>query len=299
MQRQSCVGAEASRGMADKRGVSILHVAHASKVAAISSATGPARLLNLGMRAALASGDLDVEVTEIRAPDGGVGEVADSFAVASRISEAVRDARDSDRRVVVLSSSCHTAIGSVAGMIGPERGVIWLDAHADFNTPETSGSGLLDLMTLASLTGRCWRTMCAGVPGFDPVSGSNTVLVGARDLDGDEAAMLAESGVVTVSASEALGLGAEAISALGKRTSSVYVHVDLDVLDSSEWKANAFATPGGITAEALVELVKRSCATCSVEVVAFTSYDPAFDEGDAVGQAALEVAMVIAESSER
>lgn len=149
----------------------------------------------------------------------------------------VRDARAADRRIVVLSSSCHTAIGSVAGMTGPARGVIWLDCHADFNTPESTGSGLLDGMTLACLTGRCWRRMCSKVPGFEPVLDANTLLVGARDLNDGEAT----------------------------------------------------------TAEALIEFLRRSWANCPVEVVAFTAYDPALDEGDAVGQAALEVATVIAE----
>lgn len=275
-------------------GIVILHVLHASEVAAISTAAGPARLLEAGLERALATGGLPVEVTEVVAPrSGSRGAVAASFAIADRIADEVRQARSRNELVVVLSGSCQTAVGSVAGMASLDRGVIWLDCHGDFNTPDTTQSGLLDGMTLASVTGRCWRTMCARVSGFSPVADENVVLIGVRDLDEGEASLLAESEIVAVSGADAALRGADAVTALGDRASSVYLHVDLDVLDPSVGRANAFVTAGGVNGEELRDLLESSFSHCPIGVVSFTSYDPEEDETGGVCQAALEAATVI------
>lgn len=274
-------------------GIVILHVLHASKVAAISTAAGAARFLEAGLARALGVGGLPVEVIEVVAPrSGSRGEVAASFAIADRIAEEVRQARSRNELVVVLSGSCQTAVGSVAGMASLDRGVIWLDCHGDFNTPDTTQSGLLDGMTLASVTGRCWRAMCARVSGFSPVADENVVLIGVRDLDEDEASLLAESEIVAVSGADA-ALRGDAVTALGDRASSVYMHVDLDVLDPSVGRANAFVTAGGVNGEELCDLLETSFAHCPIGVMSFTSYDPEEDETGGVCQAALEAARVI------
>ena len=67
--------------------------------------------------------------------------------------------------------------------MGEPPSVLWLDAHGDYNTPETTTGGFLDGMALAMLTGRCWRAMTAQVPGFEPVAEKRVVMFGTRDLD--------------------------------------------------------------------------------------------------------------------
>jgi arginase len=272
--------------------VTILHVTHASEVAAIRTAEGPRAIMDEGLVDALEGAGVPVEVERIdvervAGPKGAVGE---AFLIADRVARAVALGTSRGRLMVVLSGSCHAGLGAAAGVPGERRGVVWLDCHGDFNTPETTASGLVDGTTLAAITGRCWTTLCAGVAGFRPVRDEDVLLVGARDLDDEEARLLRESAVERIDAGAATTRGVEAIGALGGRADGVYLHVDLDILDPTVGRANAYATDGGLTVDELVTLAEATARRCPLRAVAFTSYDPAMDEDGAVRRAAVEVA---------
>ncbi len=131
---------------------------------------------------------------------------------------------------VVLSGSCFAGVGVVAGLAEPAPAVVWFDAHADFNTPDTSISGYFDGMGLAVLTGGAWQAMHARVPDARPVPESAVILAGARDFDPPEVRRL-EASAVTHLRPEELGGLAGALAAITPAPSGVYLHVDLDVLD--------------------------------------------------------------------
>jgi arginase len=81
----------------------------------------------------------------------------------------VREAIDKESRVLILSGNCGPAALSAVGTLNPQTtGVVWFDAHGDFNTPNTSASGFLDGMSLAVLTRRCWPALAARFVGFEP-----------------------------------------------------------------------------------------------------------------------------------
>jgi arginase len=107
-------------------------------------------------------------------------EVGTSFAVARRIAESVRQAVSSGAFPLVLAGNCLSCVGTLGGLGAPSPAIIWLDAHGDFNTPETTVSGFLDGMALATAVGRCWGKLAATIPGFCPVPEKQVVLVGAR-----------------------------------------------------------------------------------------------------------------------
>jgi len=98
-------------------------------------------------------------------------------------------------------------------------GIVWFDAHADFNTPETTNSGFLDGMGLAIAVGHCWRSLSRTVEGFRPVREGNVVLVGGRGASPAEKERLSRSGetvvegrrVHEVGGSEALGDALEGV----------------------------------------------------------------------------------------
>lgn len=276
------------------QGIAILNVLHASRVAAIPTAAGPQRLLEAGLAAGMGASGLPVRVVDVPVPRVEIpGEIARSFAVADSVAREVRDALARGDLAVVLSGSCHTAIGSLSGIAEDSRGVVWLDCHGDFNTPETTESGLLDGTTLASITGRCWRRMSSGVAGFSPVPDEDVLLVGARSLDAGEAALLEGSRVTVISRHDAATRAPAALRALGERTKGVYVHIDLDVLDPSVGMANAFATGGGFSSGDLQALLKEVVESCPVRVVALASYDPSVDETGGACDAALELARAL------
>ena len=156
------------------------------------------------------------------------------------------------------------------------------DAHADFNTPETTTTGFLDGTGLAALTGRCWQALTATIPGYRPVSDAHVVLVGARDVDPGEERELASSRVMRVEAARMQADGAapalrSALTELARHVSRVYLHIDLDVHEPSEAQANQYAVPGGLSASTVRDLVRLVSERFSIAAAALTSYDPTCD----------------------
>ena len=253
---------------------------------------GPEHLLENGLEEVLRRGGLAVRPVVLELGNTPPVEVAAAFELHGRISEEVDAALAAGESPLVLSGNCNACVGTVAGVGTDGLGILWFDAHADFNTPETTTSGFVDGMGLAIAVGDCWGSMSAGVPGFVPVEKSNVVLVGARDIQPAERERLDEAGIDVVAGGPAddegwyEGLGA-ALDALRTRVGRVYVHLDLDVLDpEGVGKANGFAVPGGLTEEELEEVLVMIRKRFAVAAVGVASYDPEPDEGGAVPKAA-------------
>src|SRR5439155_21217551 len=87
-----------------------------------------------------------------------------------RIAVAVRAVRAAGQFPVVLSGNCNSAVGTLSGLTPARRAVFWFDAHGDCNTPDTTATGFLDGMGLATVLGLCWYQLAASVPGYHPVS---------------------------------------------------------------------------------------------------------------------------------
>lgn len=269
--------------------VEILHVRHESSVAAISTAAGPARLLEAGLVERLESTGASVSVSESTlAQNSPLNPIAASFRVAGLISDAVRAALAAGRTPVVLAGSCHVAIGAVAGLPVSRRGVVWLDCHGDFNTSETTTSGLLDGTTLATITGRCFAAMSSAVAGFSPVPDEAVVLMGIRELDPLEEKLLSRSDVLCLSTAETRLEADHILAAYGESVENVYLHLDLDALDPSAGVANAFARPGGFSARELEQLVDTVARSTPARVLAVTSFDPDADRDGGACEAALD-----------
>jgi len=263
---------------------------------------GPDALVRHGAASALRAAGHDVDAESVEVDDVFPAEIATTFALYRQLAGRVRTATAEGRLPLVLSGNCGAAVGTVSGArrSADERvGVVWFDAHGDFNTPETSGSGFLDGMMLAALAGRCWRAMTASVPGFAPVRAADVALVGARDLDPAEGEALGRSGVTLVpwerlrerGAAEALeGTLAE----LARRVERVYIHVDVDVLDPARARGNALAPPGGLTPDELADAVRAVRVRCGVAAAGIASYDPAYDTDGSVYRAAVAALEAVA-----
>src|SRR6202008_4960421 len=211
---------------------------------------GPEALLDGGLPHVLRKDGQKVHVKIAELPaNSWHAEIQTGFELMRMLSVAVRDARDSDRLPIVLAGNCNTAIGTVAGLGADATGVEWFDAHADFNTPETTNSGFLDGTAVAILTGRCWTQLAATVPDFTPISDARVCLVGTRDIDSLEGGLLDESSVQVVAPRQLHSELPPTLSSINEHVDRVYVHLDLDVLDSGVASANKFAVAGGLTLE--------------------------------------------------
>src|SRR2546423_3461625 len=155
-------------------------------------------------------------------------EVQSALAIDRWVAAQVRASLDAGAMPLVLSGNCITSVGTCAGIhahAGRAPAVCWFDAHADFNTPETTASGFLDGMALGMLTGRCWTQLAATIPGFEPVPESRVALFGARHLDPAEETALRTSGVRWLRSVDDAAAVATALRALRDTSDHVYLHV--------------------------------------------------------------------------
>jgi arginase len=253
---------------------------------------GPAHILEHGLRDALLQHGYALASTDLKVDF--VTENAAAFGVCRALSEGVRAARQAQAFPLLLTGNCGSALGTVAGLGIEKTGIVWFDAHGEFNTPDTTRSGFLDGMGLATITGRCWQGLASTVPGFSPMPDNHIVLVGARELDPEERLLLENSSIGYVSAAQVRDLGvqdalAPHLERLRQGVEQVYVHLDLDVLDPTEAQANAFPTPGGLTVAEVKQAIEAVKAQFRIAAGGLASYDPSCDSDNRALNASLEL----------
>jgi arginase len=234
-------------------------------------------------------------VVRVAPVDESRPELARVFSLLRRLARSVARARDRGAFPLVVAGNCISCVGTTAGAAaGGELGVVWLDAHGDFDTPEDNLSGFTDVMSLAILTGGCWRALRETVPGFASVAERHVVLAGTRDLEPYQRDRLARSDVrIVPGAVDAGELGA-ALDALRAEVGRIYLHVDLDVLDRSVGRANLYAAPGGPDLDGVLAAIDAACTRFDVAAAALTAYDPRADDTGAIAGAAGSIARRIA-----
>jgi arginase len=246
---------------------------------------GPLHLIDTGLVRELTAAGHDVQLVPIRLPEGFSIEAGAAVEAQRRVAEAARAARGESRLPILLAGNCNASLGVLAALGPGATGLVWLDAHADFNTPETTLSGFFDGMALSMITGSAWQAMAATVAGFHPLDERNVLLVGARDLDAAEEQRLAASHLQRIAAEDIPELAAGAVAQLARRVSRLHFHIDLDVLDPSVGRANAYAAPGGLSLVQTETLIAAAGARCEIAAAAFTAYDPQEDTDGRIGGA--------------
>jgi arginase len=285
--------------MEDHPDIRIIAVPYDSGHPGLRMGAGPEHLLDNGLGEGLRSEVRRPSVTTVRHEREPTAEVATAFELHVLVSGRVRRALADGEVPLVLSGNCNTSVGTLSGADPEGMGVVWFDAHGEFNTPETTTTGFIDGMGLAIAVGHCWKAMARGVPGFSAVPEENVVIAGVREVDPAEQERLDASKIAVVGADrmEKQGLGAlaTALDALKTRVDRVYVHLDLDVLDAGKvGKANEFAVEGGPNAEELQATLGMVRERFEVAAIGIASYDPTFDADGRVLRAAVASARSLA-----
>jgi arginase len=185
--------------------------------------------------------DLDVPLppdTVITA-DLPAGDVWDRLsALYTGVAAAVAAEAGRGGRPVVVSGDCMTALGTMSGLqrAGVQAGIVWFDAHGDVQTLETTTSGYLGGLPLRLLMGYRPELIAARL-GLRAVPEHQVALVDARDLDPPEVSYLAGAQVRRSEVGE--------LDAAGLPGGPLYVHLDLDVIDSGQLPGLRFPAPGG------------------------------------------------------
>jgi len=220
-------------------------------------------------------GNVKIPVRDELPVEGGLAFLPSVVEACTAVYEAGLEAFAAGEIPVFLGGDHSIALGTVAAAteVGPV-GLLWIDAHGDFNTPTTSPTGNLHGMPLAALTGQGSPDLIdVGRPG-PKVSASDVVLVGLRSLDTAERSLLRASGVTvfTMREIDEQGIGQVANKAIRRLAHMAKIHVslDMDSLDPTEAPGVGTPVPGGLTyreAHVLLELVAASASVGSVDVV--------------------------------
>jgi arginase len=220
----------------------------------------------------------------IPAADPSAGEVTRIFDLLRAHALAVRAAVQRGAFPLVLAGGCISAAATVAGAAGGGPvGAVWLDAHADLDTPADNLSGSMDVQALSLLTGSAWEAAAATIPGFAPLAEHDVCAVGVRDLADYQRDRLAASGVRRYDGA--------ALAALPRR---VYLHVDLDVLDTSVGVANRHAAAGGPSLDEVLATIDATFDHATVIAAALTAYEPRYDRSGTIRAAAHAIAARVA-----
>jgi len=280
--------------------IQLLAVPYDSGNRGVRMGAGPEALLKAGLERALREKGhrVHTKIAELPA-NSWHAEIQTSFELMRMLSSAVDDAVKSGRYPIVLAGNCNTAVGTIAGLGAQSTGVAWFDAHADFNTPETTASGFLDGTAVAIITGRCWTQLAATVPGFEPVPDDRVCLIGARDIDSLEGGLLDQSAVEVIEPRKLRADLSSGLASIKQRVREIYVHLDLDVLDAEVATANSYAVAGGLSIDDVEYALSHIGKEFSIAGLTLSAYDPSADTDGAAATAAIRLICAAARFASR
>ena len=264
------------------------------EVQARISETSARDLRGVGELSSALATHLDIAPTVIQGRAGPFGrtpweeDLEASRDVLAHAGALVAEHLGAGRQPVTVASDCSLALGTLPRVAShqPDARVLWLDAHTDFDTPQTSTIGFLGCMSLAGAVGR-WDS---GLGAIDP---ARVVHAGARTRPGEfdeRGHREAEQSAITMVAVSA-DMTEHVLGALAN--AAVYVHLDPDVLDPSV-NAVAYARNGGLSADQLLGLLGSVAARGPVLGLEVTAYHSSDDVGERAGLTQLLVEAVSA-----
>jgi arginase len=265
-----------------------------------------ARLEALGHQV-VDGGNIRVEIAETQHSGSAnarfLHEIADT---CTRTAETVVETLEHGMTPLVLGGDHSLAVGTVSGVAHFYRrqnqkiGVIWIDAHSDINTPDTSPSGNIHGMPLAALLGLGESSGLAPLSqifGYSPkISPENTVIIGVRDIDSAERENIRRAGIAEVYTMRDIDergmrtVMEEALRAAGRGTAGYHVSLDMDWIDPEDAPGVGTPVRGGATyreAHLAMEIIADHGRLLSLEIV---EVNPIIDEHNRTADLAVELA---------
>lgn len=229
-----------------------------------------------------------------QAEGGGLRHLPEVIAACEAIYQVAKTCAPTPEVPIFLGGDHSIAIGTVGGTAtaGP-LGLIWIDAHGDFNTPETSPSGNIHGMPVAALIGDGHPDLVNLGHAGPKLRPQEIAMIGIRDLDGSERERLALSGihVYTMRDVDELGMATVARRALShlNHLPQIHVSLDMDSIDPDTAPGVGTPVPGGLTyreAHLLMEILAESGKVSSIDVV---EINPILDDGNRTAELAVEL----------
>src|SRR5437773_4613890 len=234
------------------------------------TSVGPNTMANGGIQQILSDTNAEVRVEEVALTPAELTEYGAwkklGWALGHFSDLVAKNERDGYFTVGLLAT-CPSMPGLVAGLqhSGPPGkplriGMLWLDAHPDFNTPETTRSGSLGGMPVAVATGRALQRMRLDAHLDPPVADRFLVMGGVRLVDPLEQELLDKSEIQQLSVDDLRNLTPAVfaqLDRLSKITDKLYIHIDMDVLDPREVMGHGNKVPNGPSSEQLARLFEE------------------------------------------
>jgi arginase len=246
-------------------------------------------------------GDVATTIPETADPGNLQARFLDEIArVCREVSDRVRTALEAGAVPLVLGGDHSISIGSIAGSAGwarareEEIGLLWFDAHADMNTPDTTPSGNIHGMPLAVALGY-GDPVLVELGGWSPkIAPEKTVLIGARDVDRTERPLVLESGirVFTMRAIDEMGIVPvleEALAIVSEGTIGFHLSWDMDFVDPSFAPGVGTAVKGGVDyreGHLALEIVSDTDGMIAMDLV---EANPILDERNRTGVLGMEL----------
>lgn len=244
-------------------------------------ADAPAYLFENGLEKVLARVGCDVsEVVHIPRPEepalssaGPLKHVQEIVTVAQKSFTVVEKAAKRGDFVLALGGDHSMAFGSIAGAAAayPSIGVIYIDAHPDCHTHETTITGNVHGMVTSTLTGAGHPPLQVGIRTIPP---EHLLYVGLKDFDAPEIEFLRREKTACITMFDITRHGLPpvlaAIDALTKKVDVIWVSMDMDSIDASEAPGVGLAMPGGLTRRevlALAQYIGKSCTVAGLDIV--------------------------------
>lgn len=247
------------------------------------------------------SGDLDVEIPETQVVGQERLRFADPILKSStELARQVRAALDEGALPLVLGGDHSIAIGSIAGSSdyfaakNERLGVVWLDAHGDMNTPETTPSGNIHGMCLAISMG-LGDARFTKLGGHGPkLDGRHVAVVATRDLDPGERDNFRKTGAMVFTMREIDEMGVSevmrrAIEIASRGTGGIHVQLDMDAIDPEDAPGTGTPVRGGMTyreAHLAMEMLSDSRAVRAIDIV---EVNPVLDEHNRTAELGVEL----------
>jgi arginase len=238
------------------------------------------RLIKIGHE--VSDADIPVGMPEHLAVEDSAAKFLPEILRVSELTAAeVAQTVLADQFPLIIGGDHSVAIGSIAGLafaykqLGKRLGVIWVDAHADMNSPDSTPSGNIHGMPLAVNLGVGASELCAVGGDFQKLQAQNVALIGIRDLDSQEQRIVRESGVraYTMTDVDRYGMASimdKVLETMKRQVDVIHLSFDLDGLDPSVAPGVGTPVAGGLTyreAHLLMEMTADTGMLGSMDVV--------------------------------
>jgi arginase len=269
--------------------IMVIGVPYALEKANVDVGKAPDKLLEAGLLKRLEAHNPSTILVEMVSIEPSEEPPTTQIAqLQTRIGYEVARARAAGFFPILLGGDCMLSLGAVAGLMNPENtGIIWFDAHGDFNTPETSQTGYLGGMPLAIILGHGHEELRQASKISKPIPERNTVLIGARDLDKAEEHALTASSVRLVRAEHCHSDMNHAFHAIHELNGleQIYLHFDLDALDTRHAPAVNNPASHGLTPDQVKSSIQHIANLGKLSAFSLTGFNPAIDDGQTLAVA--------------